>query len=614
MRRLFGALVGALVAFGAFAQGLSTDIRIRPTTQLWFNSGISPAAQGNFIQASYALNKTSLDSVATFSRAGNAMQFDSLGYLTYGPNNLLTQSNTFSNAAWTKATMTVAAGFTDPFGGSNATRLTATGATSYVVQSTTGSSGFNALTSIWVRRVSGSGTINLWTIGGSTGTAITPTSTWTQYSATGNAPAGVAYAGIIIQTSGDVIEVYAPTASAVTYETTPRSQDQVITTSAAYYGPRFDYTYNGSSWVPAGLLVEGAATNLAIQSEALSGASWAVGGSTKSTDGTLYLNGATATKITAATTTNNHSISSALGVSVTSGQSYTQSVFVKAGTHTKVAVNVGAAANWAVAVFDISGTSGGAATQTGAGSDTSVSGVSYYLGGGWFRLALTFTASATGSRFLEFQMVPATTGNTFSSYGEVIWLAAGTETLYVGQPQLETGSVASSYTPTGASAVTRAAETAQLTGALAAVLPGSAGTLITEVGNVTVPTGVSYVVVGNAGAYASCINNAGGVTKNGVSGFRNVSNGFESASNFTNGGSANRFGVAWGPTTYSLSGNGAAVTTGSGATAFSGTPYLGSANSGATWINGHMRSFAVYNSRLPDATLQAKSVVGASYQ
>jgi len=30
-------------------------------------------------------------------------------------------------------------------------------------------------------------------------------------------------------------------------------------------------------------------------------------------------------------------------------------------------------------------------------------------------------------------------------------------------------------------------------------------------------------------------------------------------------------------------------------------------------INGHVRSLAIYNSRLPDATLQAKSVVGASY-
>ena len=42
--------------------------------------------------------------------------------------------------------------------------------------------------------------------------------------------------------------------------------------------------------------------------------------------------------------------------------------------------------------------------------------------------------------------------------------------------------------------------------------------------------------------------------------------------------------------------------------------YLGAANDGAQyWINGHVASFAIYNQRLPDATLQAKSVVGASY-
>lgn len=57
-------------------------------------ASVVPIAQGNFVQASYALNKASLDSVATFSVAGLAMQFDSSGYLTYRPNNLLLNTAT----------------------------------------------------------------------------------------------------------------------------------------------------------------------------------------------------------------------------------------------------------------------------------------------------------------------------------------------------------------------------------------------------------------------------------------------------------------------------------------------------------------------------------------
>ena len=40
--------------------------------------------------------------------------------------------------------------------------------------------------------------------------------------------------------------------------------------------------------------------------------------------------------------------------------------------------------------------------------------------------------------------------------------------------------------------------------------------------------------------------------------------------------------------------------------------YLGS-NGSAFFINQHVKSFAIYNQRLSDATLQARSVVGASY-
>jgi hypothetical protein len=154
---------------------------------------------------------------------------------------------------------------------------------------------------------------------------------------------------------------------------------------------------------------------------------------------------------------------------------------------------------------------------------------------------------------------------------------------------------------------------AQITGVPLAALQGaSVGTLVTEIGGVTVVSGTSAVHVGNAGQFAAYTTFAAGAPKNGVSGFRAASNSVETNSNFTSGAAANRFGVAWGPSTFSMSGNGAVVTAGSGTAAFSGTAYLGSYSSGG-FLNGYIRSLALYNQRLPDATLQAKSVVGAPF-
>ena len=62
----------------------------------------------------------------TYSGPSLSTMFDSTGKLTYKPNNLLTYSNTFSNAAWTKQNVTISSGVSDPFGGTNAWTVTAT--------------------------------------------------------------------------------------------------------------------------------------------------------------------------------------------------------------------------------------------------------------------------------------------------------------------------------------------------------------------------------------------------------------------------------------------------------------------------------------------------------
>jgi hypothetical protein len=49
----------------------------KPSFTTSLTSGVSPVAAAVFTGSTYATNLAALSSVATFSRAGNAMQFDS---------------------------------------------------------------------------------------------------------------------------------------------------------------------------------------------------------------------------------------------------------------------------------------------------------------------------------------------------------------------------------------------------------------------------------------------------------------------------------------------------------------------------------------------------------
>ena len=74
-----------------------------------------------------------------------------------------------------------------------------------------------------------------------------------------------------------------------------------------------------------------------------------------------------------------------------------------------------------------------------------------------------------------------------------------------------------------------------------------------------------------------------------------------------------RTGFAYSGAGRSVVASGGTVTSDANGAAMSGTIYFGSSGGSAAFINEHIKSFAIYNQRLPDATLKAKSVVGASY-
>ena len=585
----------------------------------------APVAQGNFVQASYALNKASLDSVATFSRASNAMQFDSSGYLTYGPNNLLTYSNDFITG-WTASNTGTGAVPTinssavlDPVGGTNARRLQAsrgasntTADRSVVVQSAASAAAGNYIQAIWVKSNTGlSQTLSLFDSGSGGTLAFTATTTWTQiYTKRASSGAsdfqigtrGGSYGG---DQSIDVL-IYAATFSAVTYETTPRAQDQVITTSAAYYGPRFDYTYNGSSWVPAGLLVEGAATNLYLQSNDLTNVATSTSGATKSTDGTLGPDGVSLmAKMLANAGGGTKEWYRAS--TVVSGTVYTASTFVKKGNHRYVFVTyeVTNGLNGIIAIFDLDNPS--AATQTfatGGGALTTYGIINE--GGGIYRIYVTGSVTGAGTTgYMLAGLLGAASGNPTTST-EFGFAAAGTEYDYFFGAQFEAGNL-SSYTPTAASAVTRAAETVQLTGPAASALQAAQGSVVVQVTDQSIGySSTGGVVLGGSSTYWLDLANGNM--------YSNSASHLLSTANAVAAGSPYRAGVAWNASGRSLAMNGGAVVSDAFGGWASTTPYLGSLSGTANFANAHFASLAFYNSRLPDATLQTKSVVGASYQ
>jgi len=401
-------------------------------------AGVTPVAAWDASTSTLA----QLTALASVSRPSLATMFDSTGKLTYGPNNLLTQSNTFSNAAWTANSnqVTVTSGFTDPLGGSNAWRLQGTGNSWYLLQqlSYTG----QTLITFWVKSNTGlTQNVKLVT-GGNGGADIPVTTSWTQIALAGLNPTtpNGSYVGIRRDAANSLADIliYAPTASAVTYETTPRTGDQVITTSAAYYGPRIDY--DPATLAVKGLLIEEARTNASYPSTgSLSGGNWTVTAlnypsATTGIDGT---NSAVKAALSAGT-----SASAGYAISTTASNTGVVSAYARPAGYNYLILVRGAYASNDWAIFDVNG---GTVVQapTFAGS-TAI--IRQGPNGFWY-CELRSTQNTTISAF----SVTSAVNNTAN--------ANGTDGIYITEFQTELGvTFGTSRIRTSTASVTRASD------------------------------------------------------------------------------------------------------------------------------------------------------------
>lgn len=246
------------------------------------------------------------------------------------------------------------------------------------------------------------------------------------------------------------LTAYTPTA------TTPISNNMLTLQTAASGDARFDH--NPITGESLGLLIEEARTNLLTRSEEFDHADWSNINMVCTANSIIAPDGnQTAEKINIATSITSNSAATRQDVSkAATAAPYTMTVYAKAGEFNSVRLlprDAVTAGNNVSAYFNLA--TGTVDTPVASGTFTSPSAAIFSVGNGWYRCSITFTSSTETSLRSQFLIYnngsSSVTGNDYSG-------------IYVWGAQLEAGSFATSYIPTVATTVTRAADSASMTG------------------------------------------------------------------------------------------------------------------------------------------------------
>jgi hypothetical protein len=213
-------------------------------------------------------------------------------------------------------------------------------------------------------------------------------------------------------------------------------------TSTAYYGPRFDY--DPVTLAPKGLLIEEQRTNLLLQSQTFE-TTWIASDVSITANATIAPDGTvTADKLVENSVNTAHNLVQAV---TTTAASHVFSVYAKASERNFIVLyNLTAVV---AQCFDL--TTGTVGASTGSPTSTITP-----VGNGWYRCTMAHTATAASNSF----RIYLATSNTVS----VAYAGNGTSGLFIWGAQLEAGAFATSYIPTVASQVTRAADNASMIG------------------------------------------------------------------------------------------------------------------------------------------------------
>lgn len=437
------------------------------------------------------LTQRAFSDLITFSRSSNATRVGPTGLVEFAPHNLLTYSEQFDNAAWTKNDSSILANaIVAPNGTETADKLieNTTNARHYVISPTLSTStGFFRTVSVYAK--AGERTrFALQEVGAakgsffdlSAGTVIgdyigAPVSSEIQAVGNGWYRCSVTTVGLTFSACAIFL---VSTGTTYTYKGDGASGlyiwgaqvsdgsyplDYTPTTSAAVYGPRLDF--DPVTLAARGLLVEAQRTNLLLRSEDFS-QQWSNSSSSEQINVVMSPAGTlTGDKLVENANTGIHQI--AQTVSALTG-AYTYTCYIKAAERTHAMLVVSGGTTGRSAGFNL--TTGATYTEAISGSSPpDLAADMTNAGNGWWRCRISWTADGQNS----IRIYTDGGAGTGSTTGD------GVSGIYIWGAQLEAGAFPTSYIPTTTTALTRSADQASVD-TLSSWFNATEGTLFAE--------------------------------------------------------------------------------------------------------------------------------------
>jgi hypothetical protein len=407
----------------------------------------------------------------SFTRASNGTRINSAGLVEVCPWNLVQYSNTFNNVVWPKAGTTLTSGQTDPNGGANAWKVEFAAGGSYLYQPGIISTGVVTM-SAYLRADSTT------TIGFNDGSAypnsVTIGTTWQRYEFSFNVTIGNTaiqfdnYFGVSPANLAKTFYIWG-------------AQLNIGSTAKPYFPttdrlnvPRLTYQ-NGGGGCPS-LLLEKQSTNLVLNSQNLTGASWTTSGNTLTANYATSPDG-TSNASRIIPTTNNQSHPTYAVITVGAATSITS--FFKADGYNFGQIYGGDAGGSSATRFSVVVNLSTGAIDT---IDTITSGqvAIVAMGNGWWKVTISnFTQFTSGNYFVAVAAIPSS-GLSKNSFLDVIFSGNGTSGILVYGIQVEESSYPTSYIPTTSASATRVADACSKTG-ISSLIGQTQGTMFCEI-------------------------------------------------------------------------------------------------------------------------------------